>query len=118
MGMLCAVTFTPNGQLHYADPGEMHPEVGDHVLLPTDRGPVVAQVMWAAEYSSEPTDGFPVLLGAATAAELGDQEAVRKVKGRMLIASRRLIRDRALPMKVLSVDPQPASNKTVIYYSS
>ena len=118
MGMLCAVTFTANGQLHYADPGEMRVEVGDHVLLPTDRGPVVAQVMWAAEYSSEPTDGFPVLLGPATAADLEAQESVRKVKARTLVASRKLIREHGLPMKVLAVDPQPANNKTVIYYSS
>jgi len=118
MGMLCAVTFAPNGQLHYADPGDLHPEVGDHVLLPTDRGPVVAQVVWAAEYSAEPTDGFPVLAGSATAADLAAQEATRKVKARTLVASRRLIREHALPMKVLAVDPQPANNKTVIYYSS
>ena len=26
MGMLCAVTFTANGQLHYADPGDLRPE--------------------------------------------------------------------------------------------
>ena len=65
MGMLCAVTFTPNGQLHYANPGELRPQVGDMVLLPTDHGPVAARVVWAAEYSPEETDGFPVLLGMA-----------------------------------------------------
>ena len=35
------------------------------VLLPTDHGPVAARVVWAAEYSAEDTDGFPVLLGMA-----------------------------------------------------
>ena len=49
MGMLCAVTFTSNGQLHYADPGEIRPEVGDMVLLPTEHGSVAARVVWAAE---------------------------------------------------------------------
>ena len=65
MGMLCAVTFTSNGQLHYANPGELRPEVGDMVLLPTEHGPVAARVVWAAEYSAEDTEGFPVLLGMA-----------------------------------------------------
>ena len=118
MGMLCAVTFTPNGQLHYADPGDLRPEVGDSVLLPTDRGPVVARVMWAAEYSSEPTDGFPVLLGPAAPTDLVQQESTRKVKARTLVAARKLIREHGLPMKVLAVDPQPENSKTVIYYSS
>ena len=63
MGMLCAVTFTSNGQLHYADPGELRPEVGDMVLLPTEHGSVAARVVWAAEYSPEETEGFPVLIG-------------------------------------------------------
>ena len=63
MGMLCAVTFTSNGQLHYADPGDLRPEVGDMVLLPTEQGSVAARVVWAAEYSPEETEGFPVLIG-------------------------------------------------------
>ena len=53
MGMLCAVTFSPNGQLHYADPGDLRPQVGDMVMLPTEQGPVAARVVWAAEYSTE-----------------------------------------------------------------
>ncbi|GGM05267.1 hypothetical protein GCM10011594_26840 [Nakamurella endophytica] len=116
--MLCAVSFVRNGQLHYADPGDLRPEVGDHVLVPTDRGPVTAQVVWAAEYSSEDTEGFPRLLGPATAEDLAATERQRAAKARALVASRRLIREHGLPMKVLAVDPQPAADKTVIYYSS
>ena len=118
MGMLCAVTFSRNGQLHYADPGELRPEVGAAVLLPTDRGPVVATVVWAAEYSAEDTDGFPVLLGRATDQDVQAGERTRKAKARALVASRKLIREHGLPMKVLAADPQPDGGKTVIYYSS
>ncbi len=118
MGMLCAVTFAPNGQLHYADPGGLSPEVGDRVLLPTDHGPVVAQVVWAAEYSSEDTDGFPTLLGMADEADLVAAARLRKAKARALVASRRLIREHGLPMKVLAVDPQEATGRVVIYYTS
>jgi len=118
MGMLCAVTFTSNGQLHYADPGELRPEVGDMVLLPTEQGSVAARVVWAAEYSPEETEGFPVLIGMADEADLAATEQMRKTKARTMVASRRLIREHGLPMKVLAVDPQPGSGKTVIYYSS
>lgn len=118
MGMLCAVTFSKNGQLHYADPGDLRPQVGDRVLLPTDRGPVVATVVWAAEYTSEDSEGFPRLLGRATEHDIEDGERVRKAKARAMVASRRLIREHGLPMKVLAADPQPDTGKTVIYYSS
>lgn len=118
MGMLCAVTFTPNGQLHYAEPGELRPEVGDMVLLPTDHGPVAARVVWAAEYSPEETDGFPVLLGKAGEADLAATEDLRKAKARAMVASRKLIREHGLSMKVLAVDPQTAAGRIVIYYSS
>jgi len=118
MGMLCAVTFSTNGQLHYANPGDLRPEVGDSVLLPTDHGAVAARVVWAAEYSPEETEGFPVLLGMAGPDDLAATEQMRKTKARTMVASRKLIREHGLPMKVLAVDPQPSAGKTVIFYSS
>jgi cell fate regulator YaaT (PSP1 superfamily) len=118
MGMLCAVTFTPNGQLHYANPGELRPQVGDMVMLPTDHGSVAARVVWAAEYSSDDTEGFPTLAGMASAADLEATQELRQTKARAMVASRKLIREHKLPMKVLAVDPQEGSGKIVIYYSS
>ncbi|MBM9467418.1 PSP1 domain-containing protein [Nakamurella leprariae] len=125
MGMLCAVTFSRNGHLHYADPGELRPAVGDAVLLPTPHGSVTATVVWAAEWSSEDTSGFPRLLGPATAEDLAEADAQRRVKARALVATRKLVREHGLPMKVLAVDPQPASGdagehpaRIVIHYSS
>jgi cell fate regulator YaaT (PSP1 superfamily) len=118
MGMLCAVTFTANGQLHYADPGPLRPQVGDMVMLPTEQGPVAARVVWAAEHTAEETEGFPTLTGMATESDLAAADQLRRVKARTLVASRRLIREHGLPMKVLAVDPQTSTGKTVIYYSS
>lgn len=118
MGMLCAVSFTKNGQLFYADPDGLKLSVGDFVLYPTEQGPVAATVLWAPEYSSEETDGFPKLLGMATKADSDQTEELRKVKARTLVATRRLVRLHSLPMKILAVDPQPANSKTVVYYSS
>ncbi|AZI57166.1 hypothetical protein EH165_02315 [Nakamurella antarctica] len=118
MGMLCAVVFTKNGQLFYANPGEMKLAVGDYVLYPTEQGPVAATVLWAPEYSSEDTDGFPVLQGMATKADTEQVEDLRKVKARTLVATRRLVRAHNLAMKILAVDPQPSNKKTVVYYSS
>lgn len=118
MGMLCAVSFSVKGQLHYADPGELRPEVGQWVLMPTDQGPVAAQVVWAAEWSGEDTDGFPKLVGMASDQDLEATERMRKAKARTIVATRKLVREHGLPMKVLVADPQQTSGKTVIYYSS
>ena len=54
----------------------------------------------------------------ATAADLEATEELRKTKARTMVASRKLIREHRLPMKVLAVDPQPGAGKIVIYYSS
>ncbi len=116
MGMLCAVVFTKNGQLFYANPGEMRLEVGDRVLYPTEHGPVSATVLWPPEYSAEDTEGFPLLAGLAGADDEVATEEMRKAKARALVATRRLVRTHGLPMKVLAADPQ--GSRTVIYYAS
>ncbi|HET8588726.1 MAG TPA: regulatory iron-sulfur-containing complex subunit RicT [Nakamurella sp.] len=118
MGMLCAVTLVDKGQLHYADPGALSPEVGDKVLLPTEHGPVVGTVVWAAEYVSDDTDGFPTVLGPATQADVDAQAELRQVKARTMVATRRLVREHGLPMKILAADPQADAGRTVIYYTS
>ena len=62
MGMLCAVTFTANGQLHYADPGELRPEVGDKyralgVVRSLTRS--LRTVAFDAVYDADPRDTEP-----------------------------------------------------------
>lgn len=118
MGMLCAVTLVDRGQLHYADPGGRQLSVGDKVLLPTEHGAVVGTVVWASEYVSEDTDGFPVVLGMASEADVTAQDEMRQVKARTMVATRRLVREHGLPMKILAADPQPDAARTVIFYSS
>src|SRR5437016_3044593 len=65
MGMLCAVSFNRYGRLFYFDPGDLRPQVGDRVLVPTDDGPEVAECVWAAQWVTEETEGFPRLVGPA-----------------------------------------------------
>ncbi|MBN9610876.1 MAG: hypothetical protein BGO26_01000 [Actinobacteria bacterium 69-20] len=118
MGMLCAVTLVDRGQLHYAAPGELLLEVGDKVLLPTDHGAVVGTVVWAAEYVSDDTSGFPTVLGRASDDDVVAQDDLRRVKAQAVVATRRLAREHGLPMKVLAADPQADAGRTVIYYTA
>src|SRR5882724_7685448 len=102
--MLCAVSFERYGRLYYANPGSLTPAVGDKVLLPTDDEPVVAECVWAAQWVSDDTEGFPLLLGLATEADLDRDAALRRKKADARVAAKRLIREHELPMKVVGVD--------------
>ncbi|MCW2640473.1 MAG: hypothetical protein JWP76_2779, partial [Dactylosporangium sp.] len=100
MGMLCAVSFNRYGRLYYFDPGSFSPGVGDRVLVPTDDGPEVAECVWAAQWVSEDTDGFPKLVGLAADEDLRRDESMRKGKADAKVAAKKLIREHSLPMKV------------------
>jgi len=116
--MVCAVTFERHGRLYYADPGSLTPAIGDHVLYPTQDGPVVAQIVWAPQYSGEDIGGLPVLEGLADQQALDESATSRKKRASARVAAKRLIREHGLPMKVSGVDYVPATNHTTIYFSA
>jgi cell fate regulator YaaT (PSP1 superfamily) len=118
MGMVCAVVFQPQGRLYYADPGELSPQVGDHVLYPTDDGPEVAQVMWAPQWVSDHIGGLPVLVAMAGAGDEQDAETSRKRRAAARVAARKLIREHELPMKIAGVDHVVATNRTTLYFTA
>ncbi|SCL37502.1 Cell fate regulator YaaT, PSP1 superfamily (controls sporulation, competence, biofilm development) [Micromonospora pallida] len=123
MGMLCAVSFNRYGRLYYLDPGEFRPQVGDRVLVPTDDGPEVAECVWAPQWVSEDTDGFPKIVGLADEEDLRRDELLRKRKAEAKVASKRLIREHGLPMKVVAVDhvlgaESGGSGRTTIYFTA
>jgi cell fate regulator YaaT (PSP1 superfamily) len=116
--MVCAVTFERHGRLYYADPGPLSPAVGDHVLYPTEDGSVVAQIIWAPQYSSDDVGGLPVLTGLASPADLDQSATSRKKRASARVAAKRLIREHALPMKISGVDYIAETNYTTIYFSA
>ncbi|BCJ65041.1 PSP1 domain-containing protein [Polymorphospora rubra] len=127
MGMLCAVSFNRYGRLYYLDPGDLHPVVGDKVLVPTDDGTEVAECVWAAQWVDEETSGFPRLAGMATESDLRRDETQRKRKAEAKVAAKRLIREHGLPMKVVAVDHTletagaasgPGGARTTIYFTA
>jgi cell fate regulator YaaT (PSP1 superfamily) len=116
--MVCAVVFQPNGRLYYADPGGLSPQVGEHVLYPTDDGAEIAQVVWAPQWVSEEIGGLPVLVGMAGADDEQAAEKSRKKRAAARVAARRLIREHELPMKIVGVDHVVATNHTTLYFSA
>ncbi|MER7418805.1 regulatory iron-sulfur-containing complex subunit RicT [Micromonospora peucetia] len=123
MGMLCAVSFQRYGRLYYLDPGELRPQVGDKVLVPTDDGPEVAECVWAAQWVTEETEGFPRLAGLAGEDDLRRDETVRRRKAEAKVAAKRLIREHALPMKVVAIDhvlgaAEGGGERSTIYFTA
>jgi cell fate regulator YaaT (PSP1 superfamily) len=123
MGQLCAVSFNRYGRLYYFNPGSHHFGVGDRVLVPTDDGPEVAECVWAPQWVSEDTDGFPRLIGVAAAGDLDRDKVQRERKAAAKVAAKQLIRDHDLPMKVVAVDYVMESEgvsggRTTIYFTA
>jgi cell fate regulator YaaT (PSP1 superfamily) len=101
---MMAVTFTPKGKLYYLDPAGHRPAVGDHVLVPTESGAEVAQVVWAPEYVMDDIDGLPKCAGIATDSDVKRDGDNRKKRARIRVVAQRLVRESGLPMKVVGVD--------------
>ncbi len=116
--MICAVAFQPQGRLYYAAPGELSPQVGEHVRYPTDAGDEIAQVVWAPEWVSEDIGGLPVLTGMATNVDEQDAVASRTRRAAARVAAKRLVREHDLPMKISGVDHASATNHTTIYFTA
>jgi cell fate regulator YaaT (PSP1 superfamily) len=114
--MVCAVVFQRQGRLYYADPGQLTPSVGEHVLYPTDAGAEVAEVMWAPQWVSDDIGGLPILVGMAAADDLDAATRSRKKRATARVATKRLIREHGLPMKLSGVDY--ANEETTIYFTA
>jgi cell fate regulator YaaT (PSP1 superfamily) len=123
MGQLCAVSFNRYGRLYYFNPGSYQFAVGDRVLVPTDDGPEVAECVWAPQWVSEETDGFPELIGLAESVDMDRDQLQRERKAAAKVAAKQLIRDHELPMKVVAVDYVVESEgvsggRTTIYFTA
>jgi cell fate regulator YaaT (PSP1 superfamily) len=118
VSLVCAVVFQPQGRLYYADPGGLRPQVGEHVLYPTEQGNEVAQVVWAAQEVAEQIGRLPVLAGMAGEDDLAAAEAARKKRAAARVAARKLIREHELPMKISGVDYVAEANRTTVYFTA
>jgi cell fate regulator YaaT (PSP1 superfamily) len=119
--MVMAVSFTRYGRLYYLDPAGHAARVGDKVLVPTDDGPEVAEVVWPPSWVGEEIGGLPVCAGPADEAAVARDERNRARKAEARVAAKRLVRRHGLAMKVVAVDyvdTRPDIDELVIVYFS
>jgi len=118
-----AVSFERYGRLYYLDPGEREYRVGDHVLVPTDSGPEVAECVWAPEWvtDGEFTD-LPVCPGPAEQRHLDRDAENRRRRAQAKLVAKKLVRSHDLPMKVVGIDyvgsAATGDELTVIYFTA
>jgi cell fate regulator YaaT (PSP1 superfamily) len=118
VALVCAVSFERYGRLYYFDPGPHRPEVGDKVLVPTDAGPEVAECIWAPQEVYEPVEGLPVLVGMATESDLTRLDHSRRRRAQARVATKRLVREQGLPMKIVGVDYVPENEHVTVYFTA
>lgn len=125
MAQVMAVSFERYGRLHYLDPGPHQVAVGDHVLMPTDSGPEVAECVWAPEWVDDTDTGFadlPVCAGLATEDDLARDRANKRRRAEAKLAAKKLIKKHGLPMKVMGVDyldrGEDFDEQVVIYFTA
>ena len=116
--MMMAVSFQRNGRLYYLDPGPHQPSVGTKVLVPTDSGPEVAEVIWAPQWVDDEIGGLPVCAGLAGDEHLSRDESNRQRRADAKFTARRLVREHGLPMKIIAVDYLDEPNVFTIYFGA
>ena len=116
--MMMAVSFQRSGRLYYLDPGPYQPTVGSKVLVPTDAGPEVAECIWAPQWVDDEITGLPVCAGLADEQDLSRDEANRARRAEARVATRRLVREHDLGMKVIAVDYLDKTNVFTVYFSA
>lgn len=120
MTRVMAVSFERYGRLYYLDAGELSPTVGDKVLVPTDDGTEVAECVWAPAWVDDDIGGLPRLAGLAGKPDLDRDERNRRRRAEAKVAAKRLIRQHALPMKVVGVDylDRGDPRRILVYFSA
>ena len=118
MALVCAVSFERYGRLYYFDPGASQPTVGAKVLVPTDEGPEVAECVWAPQDVDVPIGGLPTLVGLAGPEDLERDEHNRRRRAEAKVATKRLVRENGLVMKIVGIDYVSARNAFTVYFSA
>src|SRR6201988_61174 len=116
--MMMAVSFERYGRLFSLDPGPYQPTVGSKVLVPTDAGPEVAECIWAPQWVDDDITGLPVCAGLAEDEDLSRDDANRARRAEARVATRRLVREQELPMKISGVDYLDKTNVFTVYFSA
>jgi cell fate regulator YaaT (PSP1 superfamily) len=120
MTRVMAVTFAPSGRLYYVDPGATEAMMGESVLVPTESGTEVANVVWQAD--AELPAQLPVCAGRATEADLQRDRRNRTLKAEATEIAKALIADHGLPMRVVGIDLDDHSSEygrvVAIYYTA
>lgn len=112
-----AVRLRPAGAVYDFDAGDLPLRTHDRVLVETDRGPALGTVV-AAPLHRLVRRRLRRVIEIAEARDLAHEDRQGQRARELLHAALRLVRDRALPIKLVKIERDDESGKTTLVYTS
>ena len=117
---LVGIQFRPTGSIHKFDAGRLAVSLGDQVVVQTEHGQRLGTVIVdpRAARPDELRATFPRVVKKADAGDLERDERSRLRERDALHLCVQRIRQRQLPMKLVTVEQTPDGGKVVFYFSA
>jgi len=120
MTQVVGVRFKRAGRVYYFDPADAELDVGDWVVVETERGPEVGKVVISPKQvlSSEITEPLKPVLCRACEEHLGQREELKAKEREALEKSQEMVAKANLPMKLLSAEYNLDGTRLTISFSA
>ena len=120
MAKVIGVQFQKNGKVYYFEPGPFTPKAGDYVIVETDRGADLAEVVLDA-FEFEPGQNDPALKKIsrmATEADLRCAMENRAKEKEAFSVCQKKIQEHQLEMKLVSAEYAFDGSKVLFYFTA
>ena len=120
MAKVIGVQFQNNGKIYYFDPGNLEPHSGDYVIVNTERGDDLAEVVLEI-FDFQPAEKDPPLKNVIRAATEQDIRAAsdnRSKEKEAFVICQKKIQEHKLEMKLVSVEYAFDGNKILFYFTA
>ena len=120
MAKVIGVQFQNNGKVYYFDPGNLEPHSGDYVIVNTERGDDLAEVV-VEIFDFQPAEKDPPLKNVIRVATEQDIRAAsdnRSKEKEAFVICQKKIQEHKLEMKLVSVEYAFDGNKILFYFTA
>lgn len=120
MTSVVGIRFVKAGKIHYFDPGDAEPGVGDYIVVETSHGQELGHVVLAPDQvlMSKMRDELPPIVRMATPDDLQERDRLKEKAGEALERSKVLVREMDLKMKPVEAYFTLDQAKLIVSYTS
>lgn len=118
--LVVGVRFKPAGRIFFFTAGAGEIEVGDAVVVPSERGPEIGRVVIAPRQviSFENQEPLPAVLRPATPEDCAQAERFRRREKEAISLTKQKAAARGLPMKITGADYTLDGSRLTIYFTA